>query len=73
MTWLMDCVGVQQPDDAYQSKLAYWETQPVVMLFHRTSEWGHCCWVGTQALRRVRCREITRGTILQALNNKARD
>lgn len=71
VTWLMDCVGVQQPDDAYQSKLAYWETQPVVMLFHRTSEWGHCCWVGTQALRHVRCRGITRGTIWQALNNKA--
>lgn len=71
VTWLMDCVGVQQPDDAYQSKLAYWETQSVVVLFHRTSEWGHCCWVGTQALRHVRCREITRGTILQALNNKA--
>lgn len=71
VTWLMDCVGVQQPDDAYQSKLAYWETQPVVVLFHGTSEWGHCCWVGTQALRHVRCREITRGTILQALNNEA--
>lgn len=34
----MDCDCVQQPDDAYQSKLAYWETQPVVMLLHRTSE-----------------------------------
>lgn len=35
----MDCDCVQQPDDAYQSKLAYWETQPVVVLFHRISEW----------------------------------
>lgn len=35
----MDCDCVQQQDDAYQSKLAYWETQPVVVLFHRISEW----------------------------------
>lgn len=35
----MDCDCVQQPDDAYQSKLAHWEMRPVVVLLHRTSEW----------------------------------
>lgn len=39
MTGLMDCDCVQQPDDAYHSKLAYWETKLVVVLLHRTSEW----------------------------------
>lgn len=35
----MGCDCVQQPDDAYQSKVAYGETQPVVVLLYRTSEW----------------------------------